>query len=81
MTLRKSLLSMLAGAALLAGCASGPYYDYPYERTGYYEYPTTYYAPYDYYAYGPGYYVAPPVVSFGLTYSDRHYYRGPRRWG
>ena len=80
MTLRKSLLSMLAGAALLAGCATGPYYDYPYERTGYYDYPYHYYEPYEYYSYGPGVYVAPPAVSFGLTFSDRHYYR-PRRWG
>ena len=81
MTFRKSLLSMLAGAALLAGCATGPYYDYPYERSGYYDHSYDY-PPYEYYSYGPGYYVAPPVVSFGLTYSNRpRYWYGPRRWG
>ena len=71
---RKSLLLALAGAALVAGCASGPYdyyYDAPYATTSYYAYPT-----YDYYAYGPRYYVAPaPSMSFGLSYNRSRYWR------
>jgi hypothetical protein len=77
---RKPLLLALVGASLLAGCATGPYYD-SYDGTTYYDrrvysddYPV-----YRYYSYGPGYYppayyVAPPTVSFGLSYG----YRG--RW-
>lgn len=67
---RKILCGLAASAAILGGCASSPYYDDPYyDRTTYYEYPA-----YGYYGYAPGYYVAPPAVSFGLTYSNRDYY-------
>ena len=76
---RKPLLLALAGAALLAGCATGPYYDsYAYDESYYgtraypYDYPT-----YRYYSYGPGYapgyYYTPPSVSFSLGYSNRRW--------
>jgi hypothetical protein len=66
---RKSLLAVAAAAALLAGCASDPYTysDVYYDGAYRYDYPT-----YRYYSYAPGYYVAPPVVSFGLVYRDRY---------
>jgi hypothetical protein len=77
MTSRKSLLAVAACAAALAGCAAGPYtYDddpyYYYDRTGYNDYPV-----YRYYGYGPGYYAysGPPVVAFGLSYSNRRHWR------
>jgi hypothetical protein len=69
---RLTLLA-LAGAALLGGCATGPYYD------NYYGYGPAYGYP----AYGPAYYDYPyagPSVGIGLgaTYidrDDRHYRR------
>ncbi len=72
MTARNWILAA-AGVAMLAGCADYPYYgdNTYYDSYGYRSYP------YSYYSYGPGYYVAPPSVSFGLAYSDG-YYR--RRW-
>src|SRR5688500_8500595 len=62
----KSVLTVIAGAALVAGCATGAYYqDYGYG-----------YGPgYDYDGYGPTYYGAPgyvaPSLGFGITYIDR----------
>jgi hypothetical protein len=68
---RKTVLVALAGAALLAGCATGPYYD---------DYGYGYGSPYGYgYGdpyYGSGYYYGPSVgLGLGLTYSDRDYRR------
>lgn len=77
MTIRmKAALAVLAGATLLGGCATGPYYDgYRYDPAygyGYYDYGPGYsYGP-GYYA--PGYYGYPaygPSVGFGITYIDR----------
>lgn len=66
---RKTLLAALAGAALLSGCATGPYYD----EYGY---------GYGYDAYGPNYYGYPgyagPSIGLGFTYSDRDYRRERR---
>ena len=76
MTSRKTLLTVAAGAAILAGCAAGPYYDDSYYGGRYRTYSD--YPAYSYYN-TPDYYVAPPVVSFGLAYNDRHYWDG-RRW-
>ena len=80
----KSILALAGAAALLAGCATGPYYDnygYGYGDGTYYGQPTDnyYYAPpapaYRYYGYGPAYYPSPynvaPSVGFGITYSSR----------
>jgi hypothetical protein len=67
------LIAIVACTAVLAGCATGPYYDddpYYYGRTTYSGYPE-----YRYYDYGPGYYVGRPSVSLGLGYSSRRYYR------
>ena len=74
----KSVLALAATAALLAGCATGPYYDsygnhvyndgsYYYDRPAYryYEGPA-YYAPAPYVG---------PSVGFGIAYSNRGYYR------
>jgi len=74
---RKTLLAALAGATLLAGCATGPYYD----DYGYgYGYGSSYgYGYGDPYYYAPGYYYG-PSVGFGLSYSNRDYrYRGDHR--
>jgi hypothetical protein len=80
----KSLLAATVIAAAVAGCASvEPYgYDVPSYSYGYDYAPSYGYAPYygygpsygygPYYGYGSGYYVAPPTVGFGLTYSDRN---------
>jgi len=58
----KILITCMAAAALLAGCASGPYYDYD---TAYYRYD---YGPYAYrYGYSGYYYYDP--------YYNRYYYR------
>ena len=68
----KRTLAALAGTALLAGCATGPYYDSGYYYGDRYAYgaPTYYYDAY------PGY-VAPSVgLGFGYTYYDRDY----RHW-
>src|SRR5690242_13889302 len=80
----KSLYACTAviGLAALAGCATGPYYDY-----GSYGYDATYpgpyaYAPYSYY-YGPSYYYSPPVVSGGIIiggHSGRDHWHGHRDW-
>jgi hypothetical protein len=68
------LAAALGGAALLGGCATGPYYD-NYGYNGYYG---NGYGPGYGYAYDP-YYVAPSVgLGFGYTYSDGDYYRGGR---
>lgn len=69
---RKALLAALAGATLLAGCATGPYYDdyYAYDRGYGYGYGDPYYT--------PGYYYG-PSVGFGLSYSDRDYRRHDHR--
>ena len=70
---RKALVTALAGAALLAGCATGPYYDdygygYGYGSGYGYGYGDPYYA--------PGYYYGPSVgLGLGFTYSDRDYRR------
>lgn len=72
--IHKAVLATLAGATLLAGCATSPYYDNGYYGGGYgYDYDAAYGGPY----YGsPGY--VGPSVGFGLGYSytDRDY----RRW-
>lgn len=67
---RKALLAALAGATLLAGCATGPYYDD-------YGYGSRYGSGYgDPYSYAPGYYYGPSVgLGLGFTYSDRDYRR------
>jgi len=68
------LATTLGSAALLGGCATGPYYD-NYGYNGYYG---NGYGPGYGYAYDP-YYVAPSVgLGFGYTYSDGDYYRGGR---
>ena len=80
---RKPLLLALAGAALLGGCATGPYYynDPYYGTTASNEYPaystaSPTYRYYSYPGYAPGYYYyAPPSVSFGLGYTYRSYHR------
>ncbi len=68
---RKAILAALAGATLLAGCATGPYYDdYGYGYGNRYGY--GYADPY----YGSGYYYGPAVgLGLGLTYPDRDYRR------
>jgi hypothetical protein len=74
---RKWLFAAAAGTALLAGCATDPYYN------GYgYNDPAYGYPGYRYGNPGYGYYVAPPTVEFGLTYSDRdrYYDRDRREW-
>jgi hypothetical protein len=71
---RKAVLAALAGATLLAGCATGPYYDdygygYGYDSRSGYGYA-------DPYHYGPGYDYGPSVgFGLGFTYSDRDYRR------
>ena len=66
------MAATLGSAALLAGCATGPYYD-GYGYNGY----NDGYVPYGY-AYDP-YYVAPSVgLGFGYSYSDGDYRGG--RW-
>src|SRR3954469_7935790 len=58
------LAAALGGAALLGGCATGPYYDNGY---GYgYGYDTAYPGYYDPYSYGPS-------VGLGFSYSDNDY--------
>jgi hypothetical protein len=69
---RLTLLA-LAGAALLGGCATGPYYDNYYGYAPAYGYP----------AYGPAYYdypyVGPSVgIGIGATYVDRDYHHHSR---
>jgi len=68
---RKAILAALAGATLLAGCATGPYYDdYGYGYGNRYGY--GYGDPY----YGSDYYYGPSVgLGLGYTYSDRDYRR------
>ena len=68
---RKAILAALAGAALLAGCATGPYYDD-------YGYGYNYGPSYGPYYYGSDYYYG-PSIGLGLTYSDRDYRRGGHR--
>jgi hypothetical protein len=73
--LRKSLIAVAAGAALLSGCATYPdYYDGSYAyNDGYYDRPA-----YRYYGavppsyYYPRYYGPPVGLSFGYSY---HRYR------
>jgi hypothetical protein len=71
---RKAVLVALAGATLLAGCATGPYYDD-------YGYGYGHGSPYGYgygdpYYYAPGSYYGPSVgLGLGFTYSDRDYRR------
>ena len=87
----KAALAALAGAALLAGCATGPYYDdYGYNNGYGYGNSYGYYDGYGYnngygYGYGPTYYepgYIAPSVGFGVTYIDRddnhRHYRGDR---
>ena len=75
-TSRKAALAVLASATLLAGCATGPYYDdYGYGYGSRYGYGYGYGDPY-YYA--PGYYYG-PSIGLGLTYSDRDYRRHDHR--
>ena len=72
----RSIKWLLAGAALATVAAvSGCAYDDTYYNNNPYAYNDF---QYDRYAYGPDYYVAPPVVTFGATY-ERHYWDG-RRW-
>ena len=73
----KTLLALAAAAALLSGCATGPYYDGYAYNDGYYT-PDPYYyerPAYNYYrapaySYPPRYYVA-PSVGFGFSYGRR----------
>jgi hypothetical protein len=72
---RKTVLATMAGAALLAGCVTDPYYDgYGYDRYGY-DRPGYGYDGPAYYGY-PGY--VAPSIGFGFTYSDRDDRRGWR---
>jgi hypothetical protein len=74
----RKLLKVAGALALVAlgGCAAYPYDNYAYQQDGryyqdgqyYYRDGAPYYAPY------PGYY-AGPSIGFGITYSDRDYYR------
>lgn len=79
-TSMKWVLAVVAGAGLLAGCADEPYYGYGYGYDyGAYNYPgPVYYGSPDY-AYGP------PVVGFGLGFSDFDHHehwgdRGDHEW-
>jgi hypothetical protein len=79
----KSILAALALTGSLAGCAtydSGYAYSSPY--TYGYGYDYGYSSPYYYDYWGPGYYVAPPALSFGFSYrdNDRHWSDRDRRW-
>lgn len=78
MAWRKWILAV-AGAAALAGCASDPYYynDRYYDGYAYRDGSVYRDYPYTYYGYGPGYYVSPPSVSFGLAYNDGYWRRHP----
>ena len=70
---RKAILAALAGVTLLAGCATGPYYDdYGY---GYRHAPSYGYGYPDPYYYGSGYNYYGPSIGLGLTFSDRDYRR------
>ena len=75
--LRKLLIGVaVSGAALLSGCATGPYYQdsYAYNDRYYYEQPAPsyrYYAPPSAYYY-PRYYGPPVTLGFGYSY---HKYR------
>ncbi len=78
---RKAIFAALASAALLAGCATGPYYDdyaygsgYNYGYGGPAYYGPSYYGP-SYY--GPAY--VAPSVGLGLSYHD-YDNRRDRRW-
>jgi hypothetical protein len=69
----RKLFKVAGALALVAlgGCAAYPYPydDYAYQQQApYYRDSAPYYAPY------PGYYVG-PSIGFGITYSDRDYYR------
>ena len=82
---KRALLAAGAAALALAGCAAGPYYDNGYYGNGSYGngyYDNGYYGS-NYYG-APGYYdpgYAAPGVGFGITYSERNYYRdGDRHW-
>ena len=72
---RKSVLTLAAAGALLAGCATGPYYDsYSYDDGYYYDRPVTRYyepAPPAYYA---PYYVG-PSIGLGFTFGGHRHYR------
>ena len=73
-------LAVLAGAtfaALLAGCAEGPYYGGPYYSSGYDYgyYGPGYYSGYSYYDYGPSYYYSPGYLGFSYRSGD-----GDRHW-
>jgi hypothetical protein len=79
--LKTAALAALGGAMLLAGCATGPYYDNGYYGGAYgynpaYGYDTPYY-------YEPGY--VGPSVGLGLGYSyydgdGRNWHDNDRRW-
>jgi hypothetical protein len=76
---RKSLLGLAAAAALLGGCATGPYYDgYAYDDGYYHDRPAVRY--YDYgYGYGPyAYprYYAGPSVGLSLSYNRYRHRHG-----
>jgi hypothetical protein len=73
--MRFRLLAALAAtifAALLAGCAEGPYYGGSYYSSGYGYYD---YGP-GYYTYGPGYYYGPSYSYYGPGYFDFYYRSG-----
>jgi hypothetical protein len=65
---KAALLATLAGAALLAGCATDPYYDNYGHGYGGYGYNYGYESPM---YYGPAY--VGPSVGLGLSYYDRDY--------
>jgi hypothetical protein len=73
----KLILALAATAALLAGCATDPYYDnYNYASDdGYYygrpAYPSYGYGP----AYYPPHYYSGPRIGFGIGYSSGWRYR------
>ena len=67
-TSAKLVLAALGSAALLAGCATGPYYDnYGYGNDPYGR---------GYYGYDYGYPYVAPSIGLGFSYSDRY----DRRW-
>ena len=76
MVSRKSLLAIAGAAALLAGCATDPYYDrYAYNDGTYVERPVVRY--YDEPGYYPYYYPRyyGPAVGLSFSFSNHGYWR------
>ena len=91
----KSMLALAAAAALLAGCATGPYYDnnYAYGDGSYYNRPADNYynrpadnyyyappAPAYRYGYAPGYYTSPYYAAPSVGFGITYSNRGYRHY-